>query len=120
MEGSVLLAKKYRLLEKIGSGSFGFIYSCKHLLRQANTWTTTDATPLNWYAWPEAGEEGEGRRTAAVRDKALPGLPGHQYPSSHPAGISRLVDYGTDAEHDRIFMVIELLDRSLEELFQLW
>lgn len=28
MEESVILMKKYRLLEKIGSGSFGSIYAC--------------------------------------------------------------------------------------------
>lgn len=29
MEESVVLLKKYRLLEKIGSGSFGSIHACK-------------------------------------------------------------------------------------------
>ena len=30
MEGSVILMKKYRLLDKVGSGSFGSIYSCTY------------------------------------------------------------------------------------------
>lgn len=29
------------------------------------------------------------------------------------AGISRLIDYGSDTENDRIFMVIDLLELSL-------
>jgi hypothetical protein len=31
MEEAVILNKKYRLLEKIGSGSFGSIYVCTQL-----------------------------------------------------------------------------------------
>jgi hypothetical protein len=34
MEGnSVVLMKKYRLMEKVGSGSFGSIYACTHPLK---------------------------------------------------------------------------------------
>jgi serine/threonine protein kinase len=120
MEGSVVLMKKYRLLDKVGSGSFGSIYSCTRTPRQASTSTPGAASPSNWYSRPNPGEERQGRRTAPVRDQALPALSGHQYRPSYAAGISRLIDYGTDAEHDRIFLVIELFDRSLEELFQLW
>lgn len=31
-EEAVILNKKYKLLEKVGSGSFGSIYSCTHSL----------------------------------------------------------------------------------------
>ena len=31
-----------------------------------------------------------------------------------------MLDYGNDTAHDRIFMIIELLELSLEELFQMW
>jgi len=34
---SVVLMKKYKLLEKIGSGSFGSIYTCIYHSTQANT-----------------------------------------------------------------------------------
>lgn len=117
---AVVLMKKYKLLEKIGSGSFGAIYMCKQHCTQASMSTTRSTTPPKWYLLPHPGEEGKGRRTTALRDQALPTVPGHQYPLPHPAGISKLFDYGNDKEHDRIFMIIELLGKSLEDLFQLW
>lgn len=35
-EGEQILAKKYQLIKKIGSGSFGYIYSCTFFHIQAN------------------------------------------------------------------------------------
>jgi serine/threonine protein kinase len=49
MEGegqTVILNKRYRLLEKIGSGSFGSIYMCTHEQTQVKTTTTTNITLL--------------------------------------------------------------------------
>lgn len=37
MEEEVILKQKYRLLEKVGSGSFGSIYACTLHLTKANT-----------------------------------------------------------------------------------
>jgi hypothetical protein len=76
--------------------------------------------PPNWYSRTNSGEEGQGRRTAPVRNQTLPALPGHQYSPEHSAGISRLYDYGSDPTHERVFMIIDLLELSLEELFQMW
>lgn len=117
---SVVLLKKYKLLEKIGSGSFGSIYTCNCPSTQASTSNPRSSSQPSSYALSHVGEEGERRRTTPVRDQTLPNLPGHQYASSYPAGITRLYDFGNDAEHDRIFMIIELLGQSLEDLFQLW
>ena len=119
-EEAVILNKKYRLLEKVGSGSFGSIYACTLSPIKANTSTPGTALPPNSYSTPHAGKKGQRRRTAPVRNQTLPTLPRHQYSPPHAAGISRLYDYGTDKTHGRVFMVIELLELSLEELFQLW
>lgn len=36
-EGELVLLKKYVVMEKIGSGSFGEIYLCTRIFTQANT-----------------------------------------------------------------------------------
>jgi serine/threonine protein kinase len=116
MEGNeqqVVLMKKYRLLEKIGSGSFGSIYRCITPSIQARIFKITSISLPKSYLHPHAGEEGQGRRTAAVRDKALSALPRHPYAWPNPAGIVKLYDFGNDPTHDRIFMVIDLLGKSL-------
>lgn len=117
---SVVLMKKYKLLEKIGSGSFGSIYTCNCASTQASTSIRRSTSQPNWYMLAHAGEEGQGRRPAPIRNQTLSDFSGHQYSSAQTAGITRLYDFGSDPDHDRIFMVIELLGQSLEDLFQLW
>jgi serine/threonine protein kinase len=112
--------KKYRLLEKIGSGSFGAIYVGTHPSIQENTSIPENASQLNLYLISKQGKKRKRRRTTTIRNQTLPTLSRHQYPSHYPAGVSRLIDYGSDPDHDRIFMVIELFELSLEDLFQIW
>jgi serine/threonine protein kinase len=47
MEGNeqVVLMKKYKLLEKIGSGSFGSIYRCTSHSTKAKVWRTMSTMP---------------------------------------------------------------------------
>ena len=117
---AVVLMKKYKLLEKIGSGSFGAIYMCNQHQRQAIMSTIRITTLPKWYIYPHPGKERQRRRTTSLLNQALSTFPRHQYPTPQPAGISKLFDYGNDKDHDRIFMIIELLGKSLEDLFQLW
>ena len=110
---AVLLNKKYKLLEKIGSGSFGAIYLCKQHCTQVSMSTTKNITLPKWYSSSHAGEERQRRRAASLWNQALSALSRHQYSLPQLAGISKLIDYGNDREHDRIFMIIELLGKSL-------
>ncbi len=58
------------------------------------------------YVFNDSVKEGEGRRTTSVLDKAVPNIPRNPYIVFDKAGITRLFDFGTDPDHDRIFMII--------------
>lgn len=59
-EQQVVLNKKYKLLEKIGSGSFGSIYRCTRAATQARISRTTSTLPPRSYVSLHAGKERKG------------------------------------------------------------
>lgn len=76
-EQQVVLNKKYKLLEKIGSGSFGSIYRCTHRVTQARISKPTSTSPPRSYLYLHAGKERKGRWPVAILNQAVPTVPGH-------------------------------------------
>ena len=72
---------------------------------------------------PYAGEEGQVQWPAPVRNQVVPTFSGHWYSISNPDGIAKIYDYGYEdspvaTADNKLYMVIDLLGSSLEDLFQ--
>ena len=116
----MILLGKYRLLQKIGSGSFGSIYMCTEHLTQANMSTPTKTMqPRQYYG--KLCRRRKAKATASSNTKSSStksSSPSAVQNQQHLGGVAKVYDYGV--EDERLFMIIDLLGQSLEDLFQKW